>query len=61
MAGQSIGHVALLDEQASRIGNQSGGRVFLFLHTDATVAVFRDLYGNLWNPLQPRPWPRSAA
>jgi catechol 2,3-dioxygenase-like lactoylglutathione lyase family enzyme len=22
------------DEQASRIGNQTGGRVFLFLHTD---------------------------
>ena len=66
------------DEQASRIGNQTGGRVFLFLHTDnfwrdfhayksrgvifvrepraesyGTVAVFRDLYGNLWDLVQP--------
>ena len=66
------------DEQASRIGNQTGGRVFLFLHTDdfwrdfrdyktrgvvfarepkaesyGTVAVFQDLYGNLWDLLQP--------
>ena len=65
-------------EQASRIGNQTGGRVFLFLHTDdfwrdyhayqakgvvfvrepkehvyGTVAVFQDLYGNLWDLLQP--------
>jgi lactoylglutathione lyase len=64
-------------EQASRIGNQTGGRVFLFLHTDdfwrdynslrghavefvrepkeepyGTVAVFRDLYGNLWDLIQ---------
>src|SRR4051812_18137968 len=62
------------DEQSSRIGNQTGGRVFLFLHTDnfqrdfqnlidnniqiireptgetwGTVAVFADLYGNLWD------------
>jgi catechol 2,3-dioxygenase-like lactoylglutathione lyase family enzyme len=62
------------DEQQSRIGNQTGGRVFLFLHTDdfsrdyeryraagvefvrppteqpyGTVAVFQDLYGNLWD------------
>ena len=67
------------DEQSSRIGNQAGGRVFLFLYTDdfwrdfrsfkakgvvfirepreepyGTVAVFRDLYGNLWDLLQPR-------
>ncbi|HKS54585.1 MAG TPA: VOC family protein [Steroidobacteraceae bacterium] len=67
-------------EQESRIGNQTGGRVFLFLHTDdfwrdyrryrergvvfarepqeesyGTVAVFRDLYGNLWDLLQLRP------
>lgn len=66
-------------EQASRIGNQTGGRVFLFLHTDdfwrdfeaykargvvfvrepkeepyGTVAVFRDLYGNLWDLLELR-------
>jgi catechol 2,3-dioxygenase-like lactoylglutathione lyase family enzyme len=68
---------AVNPEQASRIGNQSGGRVFLFLHTDdfwrdyremiargvkfvrppteesyGTVAVFEDLYGNLWDLLQ---------
>jgi catechol 2,3-dioxygenase-like lactoylglutathione lyase family enzyme len=61
------------DQEAS-IGNQTGGRVFLFLHTDdfwrdyrdmvaagitfvrdpkeapyGTVAVFQDLYGNLWD------------
>ena len=65
--------------QAARIGNQTGGRVFLFLHTDdlhrdyqryrangvtfvrqpkeesyGTVAVFQDLYGNLWDLVQPR-------
>ncbi|WP_254508852.1 VOC family protein [Anatilimnocola floriformis] len=65
-------------EQESRIGNQTGGRVFLFLYTDdfwrdyeryrqngvefvrppvphpyGTVAVFRDLYGNSWDLLQP--------
>ncbi|MDE3252966.1 MAG: VOC family protein [Bacteroidota bacterium] len=65
------------DEQASRIGNQTGGRVFLFLQTDdfhrdyqemterkirfvrgpaeepyGTVAVFEDLYGNLWDLIQ---------
>ena len=69
---------AVDDEQASRVGNQTGGRVFLFLHTDdfwrdfhaykakgvnfvrepkaesyGTVAVFRDIYGNLWDLLQP--------
>jgi catechol 2,3-dioxygenase-like lactoylglutathione lyase family enzyme len=68
---------AVNDEQSSRIGNQTGGRVFLFLHTDdfwrdfnayrakgvefvrepkdepyGTVAVFKDLYGNLWDLLQ---------
>ena len=62
------------DEQRSRIGNQTGGRGFLFLRTDdiwrdyekmkakeiifirdpkveeyGTVAVFKDLYGNLWD------------
>ena len=66
-------------EQESRVGNQTGGRVFLFLHTDdfwrdyncyvakgvrfvrtpseerhGTVAVFRDLYGNLWDLVQPK-------
>ena len=70
---------AATGEQQSRIGNQTGGRVFLFLHTDdfwrdyrdyqskgvfflrqpreetyGTVAVFQDLYGNLWDLLQPR-------
>jgi catechol 2,3-dioxygenase-like lactoylglutathione lyase family enzyme len=68
---------AMDEEQGSRVGNQTGGRVFLFLHTDdfwrdfrryqergvtfvrapeeetyGTVAVFRDLYGNLWDLLQ---------
>jgi catechol 2,3-dioxygenase-like lactoylglutathione lyase family enzyme len=66
------------DEQRSRIGNQTGGRVFLFLHTNdfqrdfknlevngvkivrgpmveafGTVAVFEDLYGNLWDLIEP--------
>ena len=61
-------------EQVPFIGNQAGGRVFLFLSTDnfsrdydemvsrgikfirkpkvapyGTVAVFEDLYGNLWD------------
>ena len=61
-------------EQEAAIGNQTGGRVFLFLSTDdfwrdyremvaagihfvrepkeapyGTVAVFEDLYGNLWD------------
>jgi catechol 2,3-dioxygenase-like lactoylglutathione lyase family enzyme len=65
------------DEQRSRIGNQTGGRVFLFLRTDdfwrdynnmqeqnitfvrepkveeyGTVAVFADLYGNLWDLIE---------
>ena len=65
-------------EQESRIGAQSGGRVFLFLYTDnlwrdyeryktqgivfvrepkdepyGTVAVFKDLYGNLWDLFEP--------
>lgn len=69
---------ASTDEQVSRIGNQTGGRVFLFLHTDdldrdykrmiaegvsfvrqpvteewGKVAVFSDLYGNLWDLIQP--------
>jgi catechol 2,3-dioxygenase-like lactoylglutathione lyase family enzyme len=71
---------AVTPEQVSRIGNQTGGRVFLFLHTDdfwrdyhamiarkvkftrppseesyGTVAVFEDLYGNLWDLLQLKP------
>ena len=65
-------------EQEQFIGDQSGGRVFLFLQTDdfwrdyramlekeirfvrepkdedyGTVAVFEDLYGNLWDLFQP--------
>lgn len=68
---------AATPEQAKFIGNQSGGRVFLFLQTDdfwrdyqemvslgikfvrepkeepyGTVAVFEDLYGNLWDLIQ---------
>ena len=64
-------------EQNDFVGNQTGGRVFLFLNTDdfwrdynqmlakgihfvrepqeqdyGTVAVFVDLYGNLWDLLQ---------
>jgi catechol 2,3-dioxygenase-like lactoylglutathione lyase family enzyme len=70
---------AVGEEQSSRVGNQTGGRVFLFLHTDdfwrdyaayrskgvvfvrepteesyGTVAVFADLYGTLWDLLQPK-------
>ena len=69
---------AATPEQESRIGNQTGGRVFLFLYTDdferdytdmqergiqfvrppvqeeyGKVAVFEDLYGNLWDLIQP--------
>lgn len=68
---------AVGEDQCSRIGDQTGGRVFLFLHTDdfwrdfkayknrgvvfvrepkeesyGTVAVFKDLYGNLWDLLE---------
>ncbi|MES2986528.1 MAG: VOC family protein [Pseudomonadota bacterium] len=68
---------AATPEQAQAIGNQSGGRVFLFLATDdfardhaaytkagvnfvrepatqdyGQVAVFEDLYGNLWDLVQ---------
>jgi catechol 2,3-dioxygenase-like lactoylglutathione lyase family enzyme len=64
-------------EQESFVGDQAGGRVFLFLSTDdfwrdynemiareiqfvrepkeaeyGTVAVFKDLYGNLWDLIQ---------
>ncbi len=67
------------EEQSSLIGNQTGGRVFLFLYTTdfwtdynlmksknvefvreaveeewGTVAVFKDLYGNLWDFIQLR-------
>jgi catechol 2,3-dioxygenase-like lactoylglutathione lyase family enzyme len=68
---------AVNEDQSSRIGDQTGGRVFLFLHTDdfwrdfkayknrgvvfvrepkeesyGTAAVFKDLYGNLWDLLE---------
>lgn len=64
--------------QRQSVGNQTGGRVFLFLHTDdfwrdynalvekgvsfvrapvkeqwGMVAVFEDLYGNLWDLIEP--------
>jgi catechol 2,3-dioxygenase-like lactoylglutathione lyase family enzyme len=67
-------------EQEAFVGNQAGGRVFLFLNTDdfwrdynemlsrgikfvrapkeeayGRVAVFEDLYGNLWDLLQLNP------
>jgi catechol 2,3-dioxygenase-like lactoylglutathione lyase family enzyme len=73
------------EEQRSRIGSQTGGRVFLFLYTDDSwrdyeryktngivfvrepkrepyglVAVFKDLYGNLWDLLEPSDANRSA-
>lgn len=66
------------EKQLASAGNQTGGRVFLFLFTDVfwrdykkmvergitfirppkqepygTVAVFEDLYGNLWDLLEP--------
>lgn len=65
---------AASEHQQTRVGDQTGGRVFLFLQTDdfwrdynnlklnnvtiirepveetwGTVAVFADLYGNLWD------------
>ena len=65
-------------EQQAAVGNQHGGRVGFFLHTDdfardharltaagasfeeaprrepyGTVVVFRDLYGNRWDLIQP--------
>lgn len=68
---------AATEDQKSRVGNQTGGRVFLFLYTDdfwrdynnmleqkinfvrlpikeayGTVAVFEDLYGNLWDLIE---------
>ncbi|MBP6757456.1 MAG: VOC family protein [Bacteroidia bacterium] len=68
---------AVNDEQLNRVGNQTGGRVFLFLDTDnferdyqnlldnqveiirepileayGKVAVFADVYGNLWDLIE---------
>ncbi|MFT7612733.1 MAG: catechol 2,3-dioxygenase-like lactoylglutathione lyase family enzyme [Parvicellaceae bacterium] len=81
----SVGTTILLAKaskpiQEDFIGNQAGGRVFLFLNTDdfwrdyndmiskgiefvkkpkeadyGTVAVFKDLYGNLWDLLELKP------
>ena len=73
LLAKAVGH-----EQISTVGNQAGGRVFLFLYTDdfwrdynrmvadgieffrepiteayGKVAVFKDLYGNLWDLIQP--------
>ena len=73
-------------EQAAFIGNQAGGRVFLFLQTDdfdrdhgamlangvafvrepkqapyGRVAVFEDLYGNLWDLVQFTPGHPAAS
>lgn len=67
-------------DQSAAVGRQTGGRVFLFLHTDdfdrdyetyrsrgvifvngprdeayGRVAVFSDLYGNLWDLIGPAP------
>jgi catechol 2,3-dioxygenase-like lactoylglutathione lyase family enzyme len=67
------------EEQEKYIGNQTGGRVFLFLNTDnfdrdyqnlldqkirivrepkeepyGTVCVFKDLYGNFWDLIEPK-------
>jgi lactoylglutathione lyase len=36
---------AVNDEQSSRIGNQTGGRVFLFLHTDDFWRDYRAMTG----------------
>jgi catechol 2,3-dioxygenase-like lactoylglutathione lyase family enzyme len=67
------------EEQLKAVGNQTGGRVFLFIHTDdfdrdydnllkqnikifrtasvedfGKVCVFEDLYGNLWDLIEPK-------
>ena len=75
LLAEAVGH-----EQLARIGDQTGGRVFLFLYTDdfwrdyelyksrgvafvrgvpreetyGTVAVFKDVSGNLWDLIEPR-------
>lgn len=75
LLARAVGHA-----QLARVGDQTGGRVFLFLYTDdfwrdfnlykargvvfvreptdedyGTVAVFQDLYGNLWDLVQEAP------
>jgi catechol 2,3-dioxygenase-like lactoylglutathione lyase family enzyme len=83
--GPTEGGVRLLlaearnERERSAVGDQAGGRVFLFLETDdfsrdhaamlargvafreaprrgayGTVAVFADLYGNLWDLIEPK-------
>jgi catechol 2,3-dioxygenase-like lactoylglutathione lyase family enzyme len=72
-------------EQVAHVGNQSGGRVLLFLHTSdfwndyhhmksrgvtfteepreepyGLVVVFRDLYGNKWDLVQPKQGPSTS-
>ena len=67
------------EDQRNLIGNQSGGRVFMFLYTDnldhdyqnllknkvtivrppseevyGKVLVFKDLYGNQWDLIEPK-------
>jgi len=67
------------EKELASVGNQTGGRVFLFLHTDdlnrdyknlveknieivrepviedwGKVCVFKDLYGNLWDLIEPK-------
>lgn len=37
---------AASEEQRSRVGNQTGGRVFLFLHTDDFERDYRNLINN---------------
>ena len=69
---------ASTEEQKKMVGNQTGGRVFLFLYTDnfqrdyqnlidqkitivrepsveyyGRLTVFKDLYGNLWDLIEP--------
>jgi catechol 2,3-dioxygenase-like lactoylglutathione lyase family enzyme len=44
------------EQQLRCVGNQSGGRVFVrppAEHNYGRVAVFEDLYGNLWDLLEP--------
>ncbi|MBK6364508.1 MAG: VOC family protein [Saprospiraceae bacterium] len=66
-------------QELTSVGNQTGGRVGFFMHTDnfweyynqlvkagvkfirqpleeeyGTVAVFEDLYGNLWDLIEPK-------
>ncbi len=81
VAGRSGANLLLAkasgEQQTKAVGNQAGGRVFLFLNTDdfwrdhalminagvtfneapreeayGIVAVFQDLYGNLWDLIQ---------